>query len=361
MFERLWRKIIDRKGISLKAIPGFLLWLLSFPYRIGVRIARNRAGEPERLPLPVLSVGNIVVGGSGKTPMVGFIAQALAEEGIRVGIVSSGYGRSDHTAFEEPGYKVQKRPVHQTGDEVMILALQVPDAVFSVHTDKTAAAKALAASGEVDVIIVDDGFQHFTLARNIDLVTYDAAVKSRWLKMFPAGILREPATALERADIIVITRSNFARDIQKLTDRLQKANSRADLYQAQFSTSQVTVNGQVMAPKYLRDKSVFLFAGVGNFRALKKQVRRLAGDIDYALELADHQRYDQTLLKKIRRLAEEHDADLLVTTAKDYVKLGDFDFGLELCYLDLVIDLNPGEEKLVADIVKRLELRVREP
>lgn len=360
MVETVWRKVINRKGLSLKVIPGFFLWLASLVYRLLFKLARARAGEPLKIPVPVISVGNITIGGSGKTPMVGFIAQTLTEEGFRVGIVSSGYGRREHVSFLEPGYKVQKLSVQRTGDEVMILAAQIPDAHFSVDDNKTAAAKALADSGEIDVIIVDDGFQHFGLARDIDMVTYDAATRPHLLRAFPNGLLREPPAALSRADIIVITRSNFSKDIQKLTDRLRRISPRADLYAAQFSASQLYVSGQSMATKYLRDKSVFLFAGVGNFRALKKQVRRLAADIDFAMELRDHQNYDIALLNRIKDMADDHDSDLLVTTAKDFVKLGEFDFGRELGFLDLVIDLNPGEEKLARNLVERLGLKPQE-
>lgn len=360
MLENIWRKLINRKGISLKAIPGFFLWLASLMYRLLFRFARQRAGEAVKLALPVVSVGNITVGGSGKTPMVGFIAQTFTEEGIRVGIVSSGYGRRDHVSFLEPGYKVLKMSVDQTGDEVMLLAAQIPDARFSVDDNKTVAATALAASGEVDVVIVDDGFQHFGLARDVDLVTYDAAVRPHLLRAFPNGLLRESRRALTRADIVVLTRSNFSKDIQKLSDRLQRISPKADFYAAQFSASQLIVAGQSMATKYLRDKSVFLFAGVGNFRALKKQVRRLAADIDHAMELKDHQNYDTALLNHIKDMADDHDSDLLVTTAKDFVKLSNFDFGRELGYLDLVIDLDPGEEKLTRDLIARLGLKPRE-
>ena len=360
MFEMVWRKLINRKGLSLKAIPGVFLWLASLIYRLLFKLARARTEAPVKLNLPVLSVGNITVGGSGKTPMVGFVAQTLTEEGIRVGIVSSGYGRSQHLSFVEPGYKVQKLPVDQTGDEVMLLAAQIPDAIFSVDDNKTVAAATLAKSGAVDVIIVDDGFQHFGLARDIDLVAYDAAVRPHLLRAFPNGLLREPREALSRAQIIVITRSNFSKDIQKLGDRLRRINPQADIYCAQFSASQLVVGEQSMATKYLRDKSVFLFAGVGNFRALKKQVRRLAADLDHALELKDHQVYDTALLNKIKDLADDHDSDLLVTTAKDFVKLGKFDFGRELGYLDLVIDLDPGEEKLTRDLIERLGLKPQE-
>jgi tetraacyldisaccharide 4'-kinase len=113
---------------------------------------------------------------------------------------------------------------------------------------------------------------------------------------------------------------------------------------------------QVLPLKYLEDKSVFLFAGVGNFEALRRQVSALTGDIDFALELGDHQVYDAELLQEIKDLAEEHEADLLLSTFKDRVKLGDFDFGRELCLIDLTIDLDPGEEKFIRDLMEKLKL-----
>lgn len=356
MRDRLWRRIVDRKGFTWLHIPGLFLWLVSLVYRALFAISRRMAPQPVELSVPVISVGNITVGGSGKTPMTGFIARSLLGEGIRVGIASSAYGRQTIVSFTEPGYKVQKRPVEETSDEVMLLANDVPHAMISVDEKKVEAARRLAESGEVDVIIVDDGFQHWALKPSLNLVTFDAGVKRRWLRLFPNGVLREPLQAIRRADVVVITRANFARDIQRLRNRLQKIHPGADFYHANFFASQLTLNDQQLAIKYLRDKSVYLFAGVGNFRSLHKQVTALSGDVEHYLELDDHQIYDQSLLERIKSEADEHDPDLLLTTAKDFVKLGGFNFGRELCYLDLSIDLDPGEEKFVQDIMTRLNL-----
>ena len=360
MLERFWHKVIRRKGVTWLILPGIVLWLVSLVYRLLFLLRRRLGPKPHKVSVPVISVGNISVGGSGKTPMVGFIAGTLLDEGIRVGIVSSAYGRGEEVSFIEEGYAVQNRPVRQTGDEVMLLALQVPGAIFSVDPVKTNAALALAESGLVDVIIVDDGFQHFGLARDINLVTYDAAVKKRVLKLFPNGILREPVSSLRRADIVVITRVKFAEDIQRLEKRLQRKSPHADFYTARFNATRLIRRDRELPLKYIEDKSVFLFAGVGNFRALRKQVDALAGDLDCAMEMADHQDYDQATLNRIKAEADEYDSDLIVTTSKDWVKLGDFDFDREICYLDLVIDLDPGEEKLTRHILERLNLTRRD-
>lgn len=346
--------------MSFWRVPAFFLWLVSFVYRLLFYLKKMTSGKPVKVAAPVLSVGNIVVGGSGKTPIVHFIARDLLRNGFRVGIVSSGYGRRDRSPFIEPGYKVQKMNVRRTGDEVMLLAMDLSEAVFSVDASKTEAARKLAETGLVDIIIVDDGFQHVKLHRDINLVTYDAGVRKRLLKWFPYGILREPVTSLRKADIVVVTRSKFAKDLNLLLKRLKKIHPRGEFYNARFTATDLVGKDQTLSVKYLEDKSVFLFAGVGNFRALRKQVFTLSGDLDRALEFSDHQVYDRTILEEIKNMADECDSDVLLTTSKDWVKLGDFDFGREIYYLNLTVDLDPGEEKLIKYIVDKLELKRRE-
>ncbi len=360
MLERVWKAVLRRGSFSLLAIPALLLWVVSLFYRAGFALKRRMAGDAAKLSVPVVSVGNITVGGSGKTPMVEFIARHLVESGIRVGIVSSGYGRMIETAFTEAGYKLQERSTDETGDEVMLLAKAVPEAVFSVDRSKSDAAKRLADSGEVDVIVVDDGFQHFKLVRDIDIVTFDAAVRPQMLRPFPYGMLREPISAIGRADVIIITRSNFAKDRTAIRNMIERHNPKAPLYHARFAISELIGREQRFPVKYLEDKSVFLFAGIGNFRSLRKMVNSLAGDLDHAMELSDHQQYDGALLQKIKQMADEHESDIVLTTGKDWVKLDDFDFGRESYYLGLTIDLDPGEERLVSYLTEKLGLEPRE-
>ncbi len=360
MLERIWKKIIRRKPFSFWALPAFFLWLCSIGYRVLFKIRRSRVTPAIRLGVPIISVGNITVGGTGKTPIVELLARSFLNEGFRVGIVSSGYGRPSEVSFTEPGYKVQKLSVDETGDEVQVLSELLPEAIFSVDRSKSVAAQRLVDSGSVDLIIVDDGFQHLTLARDLDVITYDAALDRKMLKPFPYGMLREPLSALKRTDIIIITRSNFARDRGLLQRKLKQINPNAEHYYAQFIIDELIGHNRRLPVKYLEDKSVFLFAGVGNFRPLQKQVTALSGDLDYALELSDHQQYDQRLLERIKLMADRFGSDVLVTTGKDWVKLGDFDFNREIYYLAQSIDLDPGEEKLVTYLQNRLSLKKRQ-
>lgn len=357
MLERIWKKILRRKRFSLWAIPAFLLWLISIGYRVLFRIRQSKAAPAIRLEVPVISIGNITVGGTGKTPIVELLARSFLNDGHRVGIVSSGYARPTETAFVEQGYKVQNRPTDETGDEVKLLATLLPEVVFSVDRSKSTAAQRLAESCEIDLIIVDDGFQHVRLPRDLDIVTYDAAVPRKLLKPFPYGVMREPLSTLKRADIIIITRSNFTRDLGQLKRTLIQVNPDAQHYRAQFMIEELVGHDRRLPVKYLEDKSVFLFAGVGNFKTLQMQVAVLSAKLDYALELSDHQQYDNRLLARIKSLTDKFNSDVIVTTGKDWGKLVGFDFGREIYYLGQAIDLDPGEEKLVAYLQSKLGLK----
>jgi len=344
MLEQLWKKIIRRKPYSLWDVPAFFLWLVSFVYRLGFILKKRLVGEPIRVSVPVLSVGNLTVGGSGKTPIVARLAQTSSRRACAwyrfFRLRASGTGPDPR-----PGLSRAGNEGCQHGDEVMLLAQQLPNAVFSVDVSKWQAAKRLADSGVIDMIILDDGFQHFNLARDLDLVTYDAGLKRRMLKPFPYGMLRESVQALERADIIIVTRAKLASDISAIKRELRLLSPKASLYHAGFRAVDIVGRDQRLSVKYLADKSVYLFAGVGNFKALERQVSMLAADLDHAQEFSDHQHYDPALLEEIRQEADRFDSDLVLTTLKDWVKIGDFDFGREFYYLDQSIDLDPGEEK----------------
>lgn len=355
--ERIWKKIIRRKRFSLWAIPALFLWLFSWLYRLGQTIRDKSVKVEVKCSVPVISIGNITVGGTGKTPLTAMLADLLLKEGFKVGIVSRGYKRQSEDSFIEEGYKVQQMATEITGDEVKHLAELLPEAIFSVHAEKAIAAKNLDDQNLVDIIIVDDGFQHRKLHRDLDIVAYDAAIKKRHLKMFPFGLLRESHRALKRADIIILTRIKFAYDLFTLQNKIKKMAPKAMHYNARFDATRIISHEQIWPVKYLEDKSVFLFAGIGNFKMLKKQVFALCTDLDYAMELSDHQEYNETLLNEIREKARQYDSDLILTTGKDWVKLENFDFGREIYYLDQNIDLDPGEEKLLNYIIDKFNLK----
>ncbi|MEW6052046.1 MAG: tetraacyldisaccharide 4'-kinase [Candidatus Zixiibacteriota bacterium] len=354
MLERIWKKVLRCEGFTPWTLLRPLLWAVSLAYYLLHLARRSLSHVTVKVSVPVLSVGNISVGGTGKTPLVAFIARQLSERGWRVGIAASGYGRRGKQTVCGYGKQLVGLSADEIGDEVKLLAQMLPEVVIAVDRSKAEASKHLAASGKVDLIIVDDGFQHARLARDLDVVVIDASVPLRLYHLFPLGIQREPLSGLKRADVIVLSRASLGADLPELTARLKRVNSTAPRYRAEFGLSELVGNWRRFPVSYMRDKSVMLFAGVGNFPALRKEVEKHSARVVHGLELGDHQRYDQTLLQKIRRLAEQQRPDFLLTTAKDWTKVSSFDFGREIYYVAQTVKLEPEAEQFIAFIATQL-------
>ena len=360
MFEKLWKKIIRRKRFSFLSLLAFILWVASLLYRIVIKFNRMTQKNEVKTKTPLISVGNITVGGTGKTPIVSFIAQFLLNENYRIGIVSSGYGRKSSESYILPGYKIAQLDSSQVGDEVKHLAGILPNAVFSIHQIKAEAAKLLDETKSVDLIIVDDGFQHRKLHRDINIVTIDASIKEKELKLFPYGLLREPEKNLSEADLIIFTRTELAHELPVIIQKVSNYNHDAKQYFARFSATEIIGKKQSYPIKYLEDKSVLLFAGIGNFKALKKQVFRLCTDIDFALEFSDHQEYTKELLESIKQTAEKYNSDLILTTGKDAVKIDNMEsMNLPVWVLEMKWNWNNVDAKIKAQLNSIIETHVK--
>lgn len=357
MLERFWKKILRRKRYSLWGLLAFFLWLSSYLYLLLLFLKKFFSKPSVKLSFPVISVGNISMGGTGKTPLVALLAQSLLKRGFKVGIISSGYGRRAKESFVLPGYEMQNKSADVIGDEVKLLAQMLPNAVFSVDSVKTKAAQVLSEKKKVDLIIVDDGFQHFKLVRDIDIVTFNAAVSDKLYKLFPYGILRESLSSIRRADIVILTHSDISENKSDWFKRFRSINERAKYFHAYYKSSELIGLKENKPVNYLRDKRVFLFAGVGSFDNLKQQVTSLGANLDYAWELNDHQRYDSKLLFDIKEMADRYNSDLILTTGKDWVKIGDFDFNRKIYYLNLDVELNPEVDELITYLLEKLKLQ----
>jgi tetraacyldisaccharide 4'-kinase len=354
MRDSIWKQMLKRRDNPLSWVVAGILWPISLCYRFGTWIDRVRPRTRVRVNIPVISVGNISVGGSGKTPLVALLASELISTGLKVGVVSSGYGRKSLESFVEPGRTLVSHEADEVGDEVRLLALKLPDALFAVDSVKAAAAQKLAEHGGVDLIIVDDGFQHYKLHRDLDIVTFDASTSGTLLAPLPYGILREPMSSLSRSDIVIITRANLAHNLEALTSKIRTYAPSAEIFKSEFRSERIIGKDSEHSVSYLEGKSVFLFAGVASFNSLERQVRSLCGTMAGALELSDHQRYDSATVERLRRIIAGCRPDVVLTTEKDWVKVRSFDFGGEFYYLDPSVKLDPGAEQLTALVKKRL-------
>ena len=248
-------------------------------------------------PLPAVSVGNLTAGGTGKTPVVRWLCGELARLGRRPAVVTRGYRGGDEA--RELG--------HAFADD----GLDVP---VIVDADRRAGAAAAAGRG-ADCVVLDDGFQHRRCGRRFDLVLVDATRPFGHGRLLPRGLLREPMGALRRADAVLLTRSNLVNDPARAALR-QLVNG--------WPTYEATTRiGQLIGPQgdHVEPRRVVAFCGVGNSAGFFADLRRRLPDAVVTAEVAfpDHYAYAAADLRRLREL--DLDADALVTTAKDAVKL----------------------------------------
>lgn len=290
-----------------------LLWPLTLPYgaaaHLRARAYRKRILKQKRLEGTVISVGNLTVGGTGKTPMVLWIAERLLAEGKRVGILTRGYGGKSLAAGPDdlPGD-------NSTSDEVQLLKARLGDRVaFGVGADRFERGRELARRG-VEWFVLDDGFQHLQLARDADIVLIDATNPFGGGHVLPAGHLREPRTALARADVIVITRSHHAPAVEAAVRR----DSDAPIFYARAELDAVFAPFHPhLTEQEARKRKLFAFCGIGNPSAFVADLRDWGFQVAGHRFFPDHHRYTARDIAEIEGDARAAGADGVICTEKD--------------------------------------------
>jgi tetraacyldisaccharide 4'-kinase len=299
-------------------LGGPLLWPLSVPYAAAARVRAalytSRLVRQKRLDAAVISVGNLTVGGTGKTPMVLWIVERLLADGKRAGILTRGYrGEFTNSTGSVPGGG-------WTSDEVQLLKARLgPQVAFGVGADRFTTGQELVRQG-VNWLVLDDGFQHLQLARDANIVLIDASDPFGGGRVLPAGRLREPRSALSRADVIVITRSDHAPAVETVIRRY----SPAPVFYAQTKLEGIRSffggrwGGHASAEEAKRP---FAFCGVGNPSAFVADLRRWRFNVVGHKFFRDHHRYRPADEDAITKEALAADATALVCTEKDIYKV----------------------------------------
>jgi tetraacyldisaccharide 4'-kinase len=268
-----------------------------------------------------ISVGNITAGGTGKTPVVAKIAQMLLDKGERVCILTRGYGRATphERVLVADDNSIVADPV-SAGDEPFELAEKLDGkAVMIADADRVAAAKWAVERYDISVFLLDDGFQHRRVERNIDIVLIDLTVPFGG-RMLPSGKLREPLHNLSRADAIILTRSDLADSETETIDVVRKYNKTAQIFTSQNSVTKISrISG---ADEHIHEP-LFAFCGIGNpdnfFKMLRNEGLKIAG----TRKFRDHYRYTKSDVDSLVKKAAAAGAGALITTHKDSVKLID--------------------------------------
>jgi tetraacyldisaccharide 4'-kinase len=284
------------------------------PYGLAAA-ARNAAYDRgllavARVPMPVISVGNLTLGGTGKTPLVAWVARRLAADGRRPAIVSRGYAA-------RPG---------ERSDEAAELGLVVPEALHVANRDRAAGCRTALAAG-CDAAVLDDGFQHRRLHRDLDLVAVDATDPFGCGRLFPRGLLRESLAGLARADAVILTRASAVDAEQRRAIRaaVTAAGGRR-LEEAWMETEHRPIavrlaGGGTRPLDALRGLPVLAFAGIGNPAAFRATLARLAAEVVEFVAFPDHHAYTSADFARLVSRARHGGAALLVTTLKDLVKV----------------------------------------
>lgn len=331
-YEQYFRELVDGKREKLqdRLLLGCLKFLSLF-YSLVLRLRAFAYGagllRSRRLPRPVISVGNLTVGGTGKTPMVAWLARYLLEKGRRVVVLSRGYGGSAHgdVRMVSDGERILLSP-NEAGDEPVLLAKTVPGLAVVIGADRYRAGEYALETLKPDIFILDDGYQHIRLQRDLNVLLVDSRRPFGNGFTFPAGLLREPVVAAGRADIVIATRSQ---DGVGLTNPVP---GKPFLTAAHTLEGIIPLEGGALAPfSRLKGVRVMAFSGIADPGCFFDDLERAGVPLVTTLAFPDHSTYGDEELAAICRLRDTSQSAILITTGKDAVKLAQFKDRLGPC------------------------------
>lgn len=322
--------------MTLPPLLRLALWPLSSLYggitQVRARLYENGILQAKKLQRPVISVGNLTVGGTGKTPMVIWLADRLLAEGKRVGILSRGYKGSGGTS-----------------DEIELIRFRLRErALFGVGANRYEQGKEL--EPNVDVFLLDDGFQHLQLARDVNILLIDAAQPLAKQTMLPTGRLREPISAMTRADMLVFTRTETVPGTTAAVDRFQEypvfsAATRLLGFRRLGDQAELLRTEDIGAGPF------YAFCGIGNPFAFFQDLKNWEIPLADHCEFPDHHRYDVQDAAELQAAARSAGAKALLTTEKDAQNLAGINFA-DFPVFTGVIDLQIAKEAALLELVR---------
>lgn len=316
MYGRRKARMIEAVLVLLSMIYGAIVWLRKALYAL--RLLRVK-----KLPVKVISIGNITLGGTGKTPAVINIAELLLRRGRMPVVLSRGYGRQDESKIVTVADGRGRLADYKTaGDEPCLIGARVPGLPVVAGSDRYKAGAFSLKEFRPDTVILDDGFQHVRLGRDLDIVLLDASAPFGNCRLFPAGILREPLSGLARCHAVLITRSDAAKDIENLKSEV-RAYTRARIFTSRHDPLDLIdiTTEEVRPVTALRGTKALAFSGIARPGAFKYLLHSLGADVRAEAMYPDHYQYDKSDLAALFKRAADAKASIIVTTEKDGVRL----------------------------------------
>ena len=351
-------KKIGKEGVYFKKFFSISLLPFSYIYRFIVSLRENlyRKNMFKTLSLPefVISIGNLTLGGTGKTPVTIWLADFLGKRGIKSAILSRGFkGKSRKTKIICDGVNIIG-DVKESGDEPMLMAKKLKDVPIIVGRKRYRSGILAEKNFKSDVFILDDGFQHLALKRDLNILLLNGNNPFGNGRIFPAGSLRESISNINRADIIVMTKiDNFSDEI---TNEIRKY-TQAPIFLMKYNVSCLrTLEGNgVILPDELSNLKSIVFSGIADHNYFIKTVIDSGVEILDYIKFSDHHNYKKRDIEKIISSFRKSKADLILTTGKDAVKInGCLWKPYPFYYIDIGVEINDSEkfEKIVMDKIK---------
>ncbi len=341
--------LIARLVLLLLTLLEGVYWLLLQLHRLSTR--------PRRLPVPVLSIGNLVAGGTGKTPTVVWLAKQLQAAGYHPAVLTRGYGgKAQEAGMVFSHSDLEQRLPEHVGDEPYLIAKLLPDLTVAVGRDRYAMGRrALAGHSGIDCFILDDGLQYWGLQRDLDIILLDARRPFDNGHLIPRGILREPVRGLRRGKVILLTRTQHlaSADLDQLTTRLKQLNPEAQIGMANPVEPEVVAmedwdQGKLGQPanRYLKGRRIGIATAIGNPEQLLQTIRAFEPVLEQQWLFPDHYHWSEAAIAELIQNINSVGLKEIIVTAKDAVKLNGYNrlfqqAGLKVLILTLDFTVHP--------------------
>lgn len=330
--------------------------LYSLIMRVREKLYSGGVFRSESFGVPVISIGNLMLGGTGKSPTVSHTARILLQHDYRPAIISRGYrGKAADRVNVVSDGKSIKLSAHLAGDEPYMLAENLPTVPVLTGRRRRYPCRHAVAELNADVLVLDDAFQHLGVKRDIDIVLFDGTTLAGNSRIFPGGPLREPVSALKRCHAFLITGTtakNSAR-VDLFSELLTQRFSGKPVFRSRSSNFRLilpdgTVTTEPAATRY------FAFCGIANPSRFNASLVDFGAAVSGFQAFRDHVIYDQAVVNELCRQAERCGAEKLITTEKDFVKLKHLSSNMELCTLQVDHQIDSSFDQFIIERVARL-------
>jgi len=349
----------------MKDIPPAFIRFLLFPftglYGLAIEIWNllydKRCIKTSKFDIPVISVGNLTVGGTGKTPFVIYLAQHLKESSLSVGIVSRGYGRKTKGTVVVHDGKSILSSHDESGDEPWLIASALKSVPVIVDEDRTQGIQTLIDKFPVDVVLLDDAFQHRRAGRDLDILLINSREPSENYHLLPGGRLREPLRQSRRASLIIHTKCP-GHNIPAFADRLAEFTACPQISSVSVHQLVQYRDGDFSLSEIPKDERVFAFCGVGDPASFRQTLTDVGISPVKFVAFPDHQAYSESVIKNLRSQMEAGRCKAIVTTEKDLVKLPpQFLESFSIYIIKMTINLDETGKKILTNLINQIMIK----